>query len=130
MFRTFSGSATISITLPSEAVTRSPPRRISPRGSIRPTSSPDTRCVRSRLFWRASNGSFSWPRTSTLYAALEIFSFAFISSMKNNHPSKKKIPLRQGKHLGRLADQQLAVGAHLVGFRVNADFRLQTVVDH
>jgi hypothetical protein len=58
---TLSRSATTSITCPSAATTRSPPRITSPRASTMATSSPDSSVARWRLFWRRSNGQAQPP---------------------------------------------------------------------
>src|SRR5258706_8812316 len=44
--------------------------------------------------------------------------------------SKQKIPLSQWQHAGRLACQQLAVGANLVSFSVHFDVRRGGIVNH
>ena len=49
---------------------------------------------------------------------------------KEGGPSKKKIPLRHRKLLRRLADEELAVGADLVAFRIDADLGRRVIVDH
>src|SRR5688500_3456120 len=44
--------------------------------------------------------------------------------------SKQEIPLRHRQHRRRLAGQELAVGAHLVGFGIDLDLGAERVVDH
>ena len=44
--------------------------------------------------------------------------------------SEQEIPLRHRQHLGRRAGEQLAVGAHLVGFRIDLDVGRGAVVHH
>src|SRR5271154_6069390 len=43
---------------------------------------------------------------------------------------KQKITLRHRQHVGRRAGEQFAVGAHLVGLRINFDIGRSIVMDH
>src|SRR5476651_2337280 len=52
------------------------------------------------------------------------------SPTSRGRQSEKKIPLRHRQHLGGCAGEQLAVGAHLVGFRIDLDVGRGVVVDH
>lgn len=45
-------------------------------------------------------------------------------------PSKQKIPLGHRQHRGRLAGEQTAVGAYLVGLGIDLDLGLVVVVNH
>src|SRR5258708_22660657 len=55
-----------------------------------------------------------------------LLSFIFNSSSS----SKQKIALSQRQHAGRLASEQLAVGADLVCFGVHFDMRRGRIVNH
>src|SRR5574338_1071635 len=101
---------------------RSPPRRMVPRGRNRPTSSPRAKRARRRLLVRVSKGS---SRRSVGFAS-PVYRFS-ISSMGT---SEEEVTLGHGKGCGRLAGEELAVGANLVGFGIDLDVGLPIVVDH
>src|SRR6266550_1372192 len=117
------------MTRPSDATIQSPPRRTWPDGSAIATCSPETRRATCRVFWRRSNGSCRRPATRTAYSALgRIGKRERISIM--GRPSEGKVALRERQLGRRLAGEELAVGAHLVGLGVDLERRLPGVVDH
>src|SRR5690606_6236475 len=77
-----------------------------------------------RLRWRISNGSTR--RTSNRPGPCVMVETV---SRVMGASSEQEVTLRQRQHGGRLAGEQLAVGAHLVGLRVDLDMRLVVVVD-
>ncbi len=78
-----------------------------------PTSSPAASRVRSRLFCRNSNGSTS---------VRNGFGAGRGARADRQHGrSEQEVALRHRQHARGLADEQLAVGAHLVGLGVDVD---------
>src|SRR6478735_4723014 len=51
-----------------------------------------------------------------------------LADLQHGWPSEKKVALCQRQHGGGFAGQQLAVGPHLVGLRIDVDMRLVVVV--
>src|ERR1700737_1918351 len=65
------------------------------------------------------------PATPSRKARIAL-SFMFNSSSF----SKQEIPLRQRQDAGRLAGEQLAVGANFIGFRIHFNMWQGGIVDH
>src|SRR6266404_748909 len=106
--------------VPSAARRRSPSWRCAPGGRRSAASRPLSRRTRWRLLRRRSYGN-----VTVSSAPPSPCTFSISSSIG---VSKEEIPLRQGQLARRLAGQELAVGAHLVGTRIHLDARADVIV--
>ncbi len=104
---------------------RSPSRSISRAAASRRPLRPMRASLAKRLFCRSSNGSSSWPLISIACTSPRtIFSLCLISTIRTGNTAAPSAARR------RLAGQQLAVGAHFVGLRIDLDVRQCVVVHH
>src|SRR5438094_7465399 len=130
-------SCTVMMTRSASITRQSPPRNCVPRGSDVPNSTPPSDRRRPRIFSRSSQPSVIVSRVYTRLAGGRSASRQVRSATgtllktgsisRRLAESEQKIPLRQREHVGRVAHQQRAVGAHLVGLGVHFDARQRVV---
>src|SRR5476649_2286199 len=112
---------------PSSATSMSPSRSTVPRGSTSATSSPLSSVAARRLLQRSSKGRVSVGARLISGAA----SFASIRlSIVRMKVSEKEVALRHWQDGCRLAGEQLAVGYHLIRFRIDSNGRHVRIVNH
>ena len=107
-----------STTRPSSARRQSPPRRTVPRSRNRPISSPPSSCVRKPALLPQLERQ---PVSASCGACGATLALQIDASPASR--SEQEIALRHRQHARRLARQQLAVGAHFVGLRIDVDLR-------
>src|SRR5450755_4022001 len=108
-------------------VTRCMTRTLLLRPGRATTLVPRMRCSTSKATWCTADPG---PSLFFKQPGSRVCSAPFHAALRPGHESEKKIPLRHRQHLGGRAGEQLAVGAHLVGFRIDLDVWRGVVVDH